>query len=209
MEIHTPDHAPETWKETVKHLAMITAGVLIALAFEGVAAWVDHRMLVRDARANLAAEIQANRRELDAMLGRLGKETQGLEHADDIAALLLKHPAPPPQMEIELASVAAELKNAAVTAGQITGAFGYMQYAEVRRYANIYDMQAQFLRLQEREGQNFSAIFGFVRRLADSPPPADAAIEEWRVKIDAALAGIFVRERLARQLMTRYEELSH
>jgi hypothetical protein len=62
MEIHTPDHAPETWRETVKHLAMITAGVLIALAFEGVVSWADHRMLVREARANLTAEISARAR---------------------------------------------------------------------------------------------------------------------------------------------------
>ena len=34
-----------------------------------------------------------------------------------------------------------------------TGAFGYMDYAEVSRYAYVYDLQAQFLRLQERDGQ--------------------------------------------------------
>lgn len=207
MEIHTPDHPITGWKDTVKHLAMITAGVLIALAFEGMVAWADHKLLVREARANLIAEIQANRKELTDMFAKLDGETRGLEQADEVGALMLKHPVPRPNMDIHLGSYGADLKNAAVTTGQITGAFGYMKYAEVRRYADVYDMQAQFLRLQERDSQNFSSIFGFVRRIADSPPPADAAIEEWRARIDAALADIYVREQLGRQLLARYDDL--
>ena len=49
MEIHTPDHPLTGWKETAKHLAIVTVGVLIALALEGLVAWADHRLLVREA----------------------------------------------------------------------------------------------------------------------------------------------------------------
>ena len=52
--------------------------------------------------------------------------------------------------DLMLDSHGAELKNAALTTGQIIGAFGYMEYGEVSRYANVYDLQAQFMRLQER-----------------------------------------------------------
>src|SRR5690349_21557248 len=92
MEIHTPDRAPETWKETGKHLAIITAGVLIALALEGIVAWADHRLLVREARANLLAEVRSNKKELEASLfGNIERERKELEQADRAAQTLIEH----------------------------------------------------------------------------------------------------------------------
>ena len=65
MDIHSPAGRIASWKDTVKHLAIITAGVLIALSVEGVVSWADHRMLVREAEGNLAAELCCNKNELD------------------------------------------------------------------------------------------------------------------------------------------------
>ena len=59
MEIHAPHGPVHSWKEITGQLAIITAGVLIALAFEGVVSWIDHRLLVREAVANLRREIAA------------------------------------------------------------------------------------------------------------------------------------------------------
>ena len=204
MEIHAPDHPITGWKDTVKHLAIITAGVLIALALEGVVAWADHRLLVREAKANLVAEIRNNKKELDNTFAAIDKELKQLYHADDVAQLAAKGTMP---KEISFNSNAAELKNAAVTTGQITGAFGYMAYSDVRRYADVYDLQAQFMRLQEREGEKFQAVFGFARRFAEPTLPPPAAIEEWRREIDALGASLTVREQVARQLSKRYEEI--
>ena len=44
MEIHTPDHPLTGWRETAKHLGIVTVGVLIALTLEGIVSWIDHRM---------------------------------------------------------------------------------------------------------------------------------------------------------------------
>jgi hypothetical protein len=206
MEIHAPDHPITGWKDTVKHLAIITAGVLIALALEGIVAWADHRLLVREAVANLTSEIRANRKELDGMFAAIDKEQKELEHADHVAQLLIGG-TPPKMIEMRLHSNAAELKNAAVTTGQITGAFGYMEYSQVRRYADVYDLQAQFMRVQEREGEKFQAVFGFVRRFTDSKPPPAAALEDWRRDISSLLASMTIREQMARQLLKRYDEL--
>ena len=126
MEIHAPDHPPATWRETAKHLAIITAGVLIALALEGIVSWMDHRMLVREAVANLTAELRNNKKELDGQFASLETERQQLEHADEIAVQLTKGPIEHGDLSLE--AHGAELKNAAVTTGQITGAFGYMEY---------------------------------------------------------------------------------
>jgi hypothetical protein len=206
MEIHAPEHPITGWKQTAKHLAIITAGVLIALTLEGLVAWIDHRVLVREAVANLAQEIRNNKKELDSLFTSFEKEGNQLEHLDDLAQLVLDRKAPE-NMTMELHTNSAELKNAAVTTGQITGAFGYMEYGQVSRYAEIYDFQAQFMRLQEREGQNFLAVLAFIERFSGKVPPPAPAIEEWRGRIAVARAGIFIREQMARQLLKRYDEI--
>jgi hypothetical protein len=206
MEIHVPDHPVTGWKETVRHLAIITAGILIALTLEGIVTWADHRMLVREAVANLTEEIRNNRKELDRMLANLDKELGQFDHADEIAQAMLNHKAPE-KLELSLSANSAELKNAAVTTGQITGAFGYMDYAAVSRYANVYDFQAQFMRMQERDGQTFQAVLSFVPRIAGSATPSPASLEDWRSRIHAAMTGVGIREQMGRQLLARYDEL--
>ena len=76
----------------------------------------------------------------------------------------------------------------------------------MRRYADVYDLQAQYMRLQEREGQHFSDVLAFVRRIAAAASNAEA-LERWKSQIDVALAGLTSREQLGRLLQKRYEEL--
>ena len=207
MEIHAPEGPIESWKDTVKHLAIITAGVLIALALEGAVSWADHRMLVREANSNLTAELRNNRKELTGLFANLEMESNQLEHAEEIADLLLaKKPLDKNQFSLDWHG--AELKNAAVTTGQITGAFGYMDYKEVSRYADVYDLQAQFMRQQERELQHISDVVAFVRRLGAPPGGLQAdAIERWKSQIDTAITGVAWLDTLGRQLVKRYDEL--
>src|SRR3954447_24521089 len=206
MEIHAPDHPITGWNDAAKHLAIITVGVCIALALEGIVSWADHRLLVREATANVIAELRTNKKELDGLFASLAQEKAQLEHADHVADLLLAHK-PLDHITIALESHGAELKNAAVTTGQITGAFGYMEYGDVRRYADVYDLQAQYMRLQEREGQHFADVLAFVRRIAASAAPNAEALERWKSQIDVALAGLTSREQLGRLLQKRYAEL--
>jgi hypothetical protein len=206
MEIHAPDHPIAGWKDAAKHLAIITAGVFIALALEGIVSWADHRLLVREATANVIAELRSNAKELDSLFASLEQEKAQLEHAAEVADLLLAHK-PLDHMTMALESHGAELKNAAVTTGQITGAFGFMEYRDVRRYADVYDLQAQYMRLQEREGQHFSDVLAFVRHIAAPGAPNPDALERWKSQIDVALAGLISRDQLGRQLQRRYQEL--
>jgi len=64
MEVHTPHEPVTSLRGLVTHLSLVIVGVLIALSFEGVATWREHRALVRDARANLLNEVRDNRNEL-------------------------------------------------------------------------------------------------------------------------------------------------
>lgn len=206
MEIHAPDHPLTGWKDIAKHLAIITAGVLIALAFEGLVAWTDHRMLVREAKTNLVEEIRGNRKELEALFASIDREQAQMERADALAQELLDH-GKLDKVELDLSWNFAEPKNAAVTTGQITGAFGYMDYATVKRFAAVYDLQAQFLRMQEREIQNFQAVYGFIPRLTAAKPPPAASIEEWRGRVSNLVAALAFQGQYARVLLKRYDEL--
>jgi hypothetical protein len=205
MEIHAPDHPPASWRETAKHLAIITAGVLIALALEGIVSWMDHRMLVREAVANLTAELRNNKKELDGLPAALDKESKQLDHLAQIANELAKGPITQGEARLDIFGV--ELKNAAVTTGQITGAFGYMEYDQVRRYADVYDLQAGFMRLQEREGQHLSDVLAFVRHIGGNESPTADALARWKSQIDVALAGVFLRQQLGLQLQKRYDDI--
>ena len=40
---NAPHRAIHSYKEMLVHLALVTLGVLIALSFEGVASWREHR----------------------------------------------------------------------------------------------------------------------------------------------------------------------
>jgi len=205
MEIHAPDHPPASWKETAKHLAIITAGVLIALTLEGIVSWVDHRMLVREAVANLTAELRGNKKEIDGMFAGLDKESDQLEHLDDIANQLAKGPIGHGEASLNIFGV--ELKNAAVTTGQITGAFGYMDYEQVRRYADVYDFQAGFMRMQEREGQHLADVISFAGHIDDRARQTPEALARWKSQIDIARTGVFLRQQVGRQLQKRYEQI--
>lgn len=206
MEIHAPDRPITGWSDAAKHLAIITFGVLIALALEGTVSWADHRMLVREAKANLIAEISINRKELDGLFANIERERKELEAADRVAQVLIAH-GELGQMALSLSWNFAELKNAAVTTGEITGAFGYMDYAEVKHFADAYDLQAQFMRSQERQMQEFQTVFAFIRRITPETPPSTASAEDWRGRIGGALAGLTFQEELGRALLKRYDEL--
>src|ERR1041385_6630226 len=81
MEIHAPKEPILTVKEAVVHLSIVTVGILIALSLEGLVEWRHQRSLVREARENIATEIQDNRKELQKTLDRFDSMYKQLEHA--------------------------------------------------------------------------------------------------------------------------------
>jgi hypothetical protein len=48
-------------KDFLLHMLMITLGLLIALALDGLREELHHRELAHEARSNFAAELQGNR----------------------------------------------------------------------------------------------------------------------------------------------------
>lgn len=203
MEIHAQHEAARSWREVFRQLAIITAGVLIALAFDGLVSWFDHRKLVREARSNLRNELAENVREIQGFFVNIAAERQNLEHADDLAQMLLEH------KKIEHASVSlvfhhAELKDASRTTAEVTGAFGYMDYAEVERTASVYGLQTAFNRAQDRANEHFVATLAGVTLLASPDKPDDEQVRQWKAQIALTQAALTVEEQIGQQLVKRY-----
>ena len=121
MEIHSPHRAIGSLKEALVHLTLITVGVLIALSFEGIASWREHRALVREARANLANEIRDNMNELSSRLKKIPDEQRNIDRARQAVATLTEHHKLD-MKNLELSFVTAELRDASHVTAQITGA---------------------------------------------------------------------------------------
>ena len=203
MEIHAPERPVHTWSELFRHLATITAGVLIALMFDGMVTWVEHRRLVSEALGNLHSEIAENVRELEGLFVNIVKERRNLEHADELAQMLLD------QRKIEGSSLSlefhgAELKDASRTTAEVTGAFGYMEYAEVERIAAVYGLQTAFNRAQERTNELFVTTFAGAGLLA-KPEKADVEqVKQWKRQIALTMAALIAEEQIGQQLLKRY-----
>jgi hypothetical protein len=161
MEIHAPEKPILTIKEAAVHLLIVTAGILIALSLEAVVEYVHHRTIVREAREIMRREIEENRTELDKELAyikdkQMKEMMQGIERMRALAA----HEASDTRMMIEYRG--AKLHSAGQSTAQLMGAFAYMDYQEVSRWSEMYDLQAEFLRTQSAGLVEGTAAFSFV-----------------------------------------------
>src|SRR5678815_2808145 len=91
MEVHAPHEPVTSLRGLVTHLSLVIVGVLIALSFEGIATWREHRALVRDARANLLNEVRDNRNDLSERLKAIPQETEQLDRVLEVSIALRQH----------------------------------------------------------------------------------------------------------------------
>ena len=205
MEIHAPHHAVKSWREAVVHLSLITVGVLIALSFEGIATWREHRALVREARANLASEIRDNLKELKNRLASIPKERQNLERADEAVRTVMAHKEL--KGEISLNFVTAELRDASRATAQITGAFALMDYDEVQKYASVYNLQAFYTHVRDTAFENLTKALGFTSLLAQPASATPRELEDFRAQLRATSSALMVEEQIGKSLLAEYEHV--
>lgn len=128
-------------KGALAELLIVTVGVLIALSVDTVREWRENQRLAADARANILNEIRANAARLDDLLPQVERHLQ--EHTDLHTRLVNVLAGKPMVGEVRLNYTGAGLSSAAYQTAEVTGAFRYMDYDEVRRYSGLYALQAQ------------------------------------------------------------------
>jgi hypothetical protein len=157
MEIHAPHHPVLSLREALVHLCIVTTGIVIALCFEGALEWRHHRTLVRETRERVTSELRSNHESIQTVLKSLGPSKARLVKAIDIVS----DPSTPEKTK-EAAAMFSEgtgnvtsglsfayFNTAAYTTATTTGAFEFMEYGEAVKYADVYDLQALYSRMQD------------------------------------------------------------
>jgi hypothetical protein len=206
VDIHPP-HPVHSWKDFGVQLITITAGILIALSFEGVRETIRDRALVREARENIHREIADNKRELDGEIGAMQARAQKVDAALSFANDFLKTKRTEGQ-KLELGLEFPTLSTASWQTAERTGALAHMDYAEVQRYAALYSFQ-DFLTAQHRRALDaLSAAIGIITS-SESGDPTNAStadIQRFREQVVALRSILFVEEQMAKTASQRYQK---
>lgn len=146
-EIHPPNEKIHSFRDFLLHLLTITAGLLIALALDAGVERLHHRSLRIEADENLRQELRHNQKELSESRAAIGQEKSNLVA---ILKFLQARAASQPYdvRSINLNFTLATMSDASWRTASATGVISYMNYARVQKYANAYQVQEDFTRLQ-------------------------------------------------------------
>ena len=205
MEIHAPHRPISSLKEGLVHLTLITLGVMIALSFEGIASWREHRALVREARANLASEIRDNMNELSNRLKNIPTERQNIDRVHEVLTTLMQHRQV--QGPVGLGFDTADLRDASHATAQVTGAFALMDYDEVKNYASVYEKQALYVRLHNEAFQTVSGTLALADILARHETPSTRELDDLRQQFRRMSAWLTIEEQIGGALLKDYERV--
>jgi hypothetical protein len=186
MDIHPPTGPVESLKDLLTHLLIVTVGILIALSLEGLLEWHHHRQLADEARTNIMSEIRANEKDLQAFLDAVPEIRKNqmavLGGVQDVLGRG-KNGAQTPPFGFRLA----ELSNTSWTTSQTIGALAFMPYAEVKKFAGVYQLQDEYLRLQVRTED---AVVTAISLLAVNTNPGSLSRPELGAERDRILASL-------------------
>ena len=212
MEIHAPHHPALTLKEGLVHLCIVTAGILTALSFEGTLGWWHHRELARETRQRLQSEIRGNQGSIQDVLKSLDPTKTRFTHAIEVVSHLST-----PDKLTEAASIFspgtgnvtsgmtfAYFNTAGYTTAEVTGAFGFMEYGEVITYADAYDLQALYARMQDSTEKDVFAAAMLGGNMLGKPTPSE--VEDVKRQLRLALGGLLIMENIATKLNELYSK---
>src|SRR5215471_16307799 len=206
MEVHAPDKPILTVKEAVAHLAIVTVGILIALSLEGIVEYAHHRTVVREAREIMREEIEENSKELDQTLTHVKAQgaflATGIDYAQAVAHGQ-NQAKPVAALSKMLDYRTANLHAAAHATAELMGAFSFMDYKEVSRYAAVYDAQDNFIRVQASAFvPGLSAFsYGIRRDLGKASPAELQAVAD---KLREALGALVLTGQTGKALHDQY-----
>jgi hypothetical protein len=205
LEVHAPHKPVHSLREMLTHLVLVTLGVLIALSFEGIGSWREHRALLHEARANIVSELRDNQKELAHRLTQIPKERANLATAIEVAQRLID--TKKLKGHVELGFGTADLRDASRTTAAVTGAFGLMDYSEVKKYATVYGHQELFLRSQTAAIEDLTRTMSGINLLQHPQTASARELEDWKTHLRLTIASLTVEEGLGENLVKEYERV--
>jgi hypothetical protein len=194
-----------TRKGAVVELAIVTVGVLIALSFDGVRGWMRERSLVDAARANLTTELGANKKAVEGFLKTIAARQQELDTVRGIGQTLMAGQ-PITLKEAALNFGFSDINTAAYSTAQLTGAFGLMDYEDVREYAATYALQARFADMQIDAVEMLRDVLSRTWVIEDEKPPL-REVELWLQDINRLDAHLLFLGQFGSQLVEGYDNV--
>lgn len=140
MDVHAPHEPVHSWRDFVTHIVIVTIGLFIALMLEALVEHVHHRHLVAEARENLHHEISDNCGSAQKDLGYAQKDVALLENNIKTIHAIQEKPKGE-HYHVENTMQWNDFSTAAWRTAHETGALGFMPYAEVQRYSDLYSSQ--------------------------------------------------------------------
>ena len=177
MDIEPPHGPVETWRDFFVHLVIITLGLLIALALEGIVGYIHERHLVHEANANITSEMHDNQKEVENSVKATVQYQKDMKHLIDLLEQLkagkdLKG-------SVNLTFEKADLNTASWQTAAATHAIAYMRYRDVKRYEDVYSLQADFELAQDRAMDSWASAYApfmqFVRQDSQDKTHANGA----------------------------------
>lgn len=124
------------WRYILVELAIVTAGLFIALMLNGVVEWVHHKQLVHDARRNMRQEIGQNRRIIRDDLVDLKATLARVDSNITVLHQMLRNPATHATLSTKI--IYSGLGDAAWQTARNTDALSYMPFDEAQGYSDLY-----------------------------------------------------------------------
>lgn len=211
LDVHAPHQTPNGVRDFFIHLFTITMGLLIALGLEATAEAWHHRHQRIEAETNLRRELEDNLTELDKVRATMPKEEAALENLLQLA----EDRAQGKRVDIPLTQLGfdfATLHHAAWGTGSATGVLNYMDYSQVQRFAEAYEMQIEFVNIQDQTLQSYLDLQSHIRpklRKLDlaSMSPQDLASSITNLR--HTLVHLIAMQQVAEALRKDYDKAIH
>lgn len=155
-----------------------TLAVLIALSFDQLVERRRNRKLVENAEIHMDSELRDNGRDVSKVMTAIvqsrGDVDGLLKFTTDVLAVREAHAAGRTTGGIKEISWTVHpfgivLASSGRSTAEATGALGHMDYGEVKRYAEAYQLQQEFMRIRERLSDQITAVYpqlGFITKLS-------------------------------------------
>jgi hypothetical protein len=183
----------------------VTAGVLIALFIDGLADWNNTRQLVAEARATIAREVGDNLTELSGLSKSVASAIGQIDNAQRFADDLLSKA----RTDVHTLSInfnLATLNSSSWLSADRTGAVGHMSYEEVRKYSELYALQALFDTQQRKAIDLVAASTALLAGNVDPTTASKEDLSRFRQELMLLRANLYVTDQLGQQLLEAYRK---
>ena len=191
-------------REFLVHLAMVTIGILIALGLEQtVEAW-HHRDLGIEARENILSEIRDNKQQVDRARPVVAKNREALQQSLKIVRLYMAHK-PPKHGVIQIPANGPSLSTTSWTTASNTGTLSYMNYAEAKRFAEAYQVQAVLQHAEDDMVQSTVQAYSLVAFTSAGPASMrEDQLRDLERQLSNSLGNVVFFDQVADQLSKEY-----